>query len=60
MLEVLEFIFRDFWTWAGTAFLLGEFLSCLVAVFAAVFDKSHENCKGKQDEGVDEDGRKKM
>ena len=22
MLEILKFIFRDFWTWAGTAVLL--------------------------------------
>ena len=25
MLEVLEFIFRDFWTWLGTLCLIGAF-----------------------------------
>lgn len=25
MLEILEFIFRDFWTWFGTVILIGVF-----------------------------------
>lgn len=45
MLEVLEFIFRDFWTWAGTAFLLGEILYFLAAVFTAAFNRNLENSK---------------
>jgi len=29
MIEVLEFIFRSFWTWLGTVVLLGVVAECL-------------------------------
>lgn len=33
MLEVLQFIFRDFWTWLGTVLLIGAFSMPIGALF---------------------------
>lgn len=36
MIEVLEFIFRDFWTWAGTLLLVGAVAGVVGAVFPSI------------------------
>lgn len=36
MVEALEFIFRDFWTFAGTVVLISVFGASLAGVMAAV------------------------
>ena len=34
MLEIFQFIFRDFWTWLGTLILVGAFSSGLRGIFS--------------------------
>lgn len=36
-MEILEFVFRDFWTWLGTLFLI----SAVAGVVGAIFPNIH-------------------
>lgn len=36
MIEVLQFVFRDFWTWLGAMLMLGVIASCVSAFLTAI------------------------
>ena len=36
MLEILQFVFSSFWTWAGTVILLGVIVGGVVGLFQAI------------------------
>lgn len=52
MLEVLDFIFKSFWTFVGTIFLiavLGDFVHDFISAFVPKIDKStHYHIDGKE------------
>lgn len=52
MLEILEFIFRDFWTWLGFYILFGLPLLCIPFCIAEAFGKKPKNTPNQSSQQV--------
>ena len=53
MLEILEFIFRDFWTFCGIVILLCIIGECVIGVTSSItciFNKNSNNKESESDE----------
>ena len=49
MIEILEFVFRDFWTWLGSFLMLGVIASMPCSLIKIVNQKNEVKEKDKND-----------
>jgi fido (protein-threonine AMPylation protein) len=43
MIEILKFIFQDFWTWAGSVILLSILVTGITSIFSSIFKRTTYN-----------------